>query len=287
MAANGHSGSGGHAGTLFITSADALLVIDMQADFMPGGTLGVAGADGIVPLINRLCELPFGLVAATQDWHPADHVSFDMRGGPWPVHCVAGTKGAALVPDLAQAHIGVVLRKGMRRDIDSYSAFEDNARASRTGLEELLRGRGISRVFVVGVALDYCVAASARDAARAGFATVVLTDACRSVAQSVAAVQAAFVNVGVETALAVDVLSLMDRALTPREIADLLEAPLAGRAYVQAIAARALKIYNSHDRPRFKALSDALMELVTMDTGPEFELDRNAILAIIDTIRAL
>ncbi|GBQ51860.1 nicotinamidase [Komagataeibacter sucrofermentans] len=210
MTANGHSK------TLFIKPADALLVIDMQADFMPGGPLGVSGADGIVPLINRLCELPFGLIAATQDWHPADHVSFDMQGGPWPEHCVAGTKGAAFVPDLAQAHIGVVLRKGMQPDTDSYSAFEDNARASRTGLEGLLRGRGINRVFVVGVALEYCVAATARDAVRAGFATVVLTDACRSVAHSVAEVQAALVSEGIETAHAVDVLALMDRGLTPR-----------------------------------------------------------------------
>ncbi|MBV1829408.1 nicotinamidase [Komagataeibacter sp. AV436] len=281
MTANGHSE------TPFITPADALLIIDMQVDFMPGGELGVAGADGVVPLINRLSELPFGLIAATQDWHPSDHVSFDMQGGPWPEHCVAGTKGAALVPDLAQAHIGVVLRKGMRPDTDSYSAFEDNARTSRTGLDGLLRGRGINRVFVVGVALDYCVAATARDAVRAGFATVVLTDACRSVAQSVAAMQAGLVSEGVETAHAVDLLALMDRALTPREIADQLEALLAGRSYVQAIATRALKIFNSHDRPRFKALSDALMELVTMDAEPEFELDRNAILAIIDTIRSL
>ncbi|WNM08049.1 isochorismatase family protein [Komagataeibacter nataicola] len=221
MVANGHSG-------LFIKPADALLVIDMQVDFMPGGPLGVAGADGIVPLINRLCELPFGLIAATQDWHPADHVSFDMRGGPWPMHCVAGTKGAALVPDLAQAHIGVVLRKGMQPDLDSYSAFEDNARASRTGLDGLLRGRGINRVFVAGVALDYCVAATARDAARAGFATVVLTDACRSVAQSAAVEQAALVSEGVETAHAVDVLALMDRGWTPRQIANVLDSFLPG-----------------------------------------------------------
>ncbi|WP_308719376.1 nicotinamidase [Komagataeibacter xylinus] len=276
-----------HPETLFITPADALLVIDMQVDFMPGGTLGVAGADGIVPLINRLSELPFGLIAATQDWHPADHVSFDMQGGPWPEHCVAGTKGAALVPDLAQAHIGVVLRKGMRPETDSYSAFEDNARTSRTGLDDLLRGRGIKRVFVVGVALDYCVAATARDAVRAGFAAVVLTDACRSVAQPVAAVEAALVSEVIETAHAVDVLALMDRGLAPRQIARVLESFLARESYVQAIADKALEMDNSHPHPGSRTLSDALMELAVMDAGPEFELDRDAIRAIIDRIRSV
>ncbi|AZV38095.1 hypothetical protein CFR75_03185 [Komagataeibacter xylinus] len=287
MTANGHSGSGGREVSLFITPADALLIIDMQVDFMPGGTLGVAGADGIVPLINRLGELPFGLIAATQDWHPAAHVSFDMQGGPWPVHCVAGTKGAELAPDLAQAHIGVVLRKGMHPDTDSYSAFEDNARASRTGLDGLLRGRGIKRVFVVGVALDYCVAATARDAVRAGFATVVLTDACRGVAESVAAMEAALVSEGIETTRAVDVLALMDRGLTPRKIASVLESLLARKSYVQAIAGKALEMDNSHYRPRSSILSDALMELAVMDAGPEFELDRDAIRAIIDRIRSV
>ncbi|WP_458135598.1 nicotinamidase [Komagataeibacter sp. NFXK3] len=275
----------GHSGTLFITPSDALLVIDMQVDFMPGGPLGVAGADGIVPLINRLCELPFGLIAATQDWHPPGHVSFAMQGGPWPVHCVAGTKGAELVPDLAQAHIGVVLRKGMRPDIDSYSAFEDNARASRTGLDGLLRGREITRVFVAGVALDYCVAATARDAAMAGFPTVVLTDACRSVAESVAAMEAAFVSEGIGTAHAVDVLALMNRGLTPRQIASVLESLLDRKSFVQAIADKPLEMDNSHDRLRFRALSEALMELAVMDAGPEFELDRDAIRAIINRIR--
>lgn len=164
-----------------VTATDALLIIDMQVDFLPGGALAVTGADALVPVINRLGHLPFGLVVATQDWHPADHVSFRKRGGPWPVHCVAGSEGAALSPALDQARIGVLLRKGLDRDIDSYSAFGDNDRIGRTGLEGLLRDRGITRVFLTGVALDYCVAASARDACRAGFDTVVLHDACRSV----------------------------------------------------------------------------------------------------------
>ncbi|WP_025813485.1 nicotinamidase, partial [Komagataeibacter kakiaceti] len=154
---------------------DALLIIDMQVDFLPPtGALAVKGADGLVPLINQLSHLPFGLVVASQDWHPAGHVSFGEGENRWPVHCVAGTPGAALAPALDQTRIGLVLRKGMHPDTDSYSAFEDNARRNRTGLDGLLKERGITRVFIVGVALDYCVAHTARDALRAGFRTVVL-----------------------------------------------------------------------------------------------------------------
>ncbi|GCE82819.1 nicotinamidase [Komagataeibacter diospyri] len=190
-----------------ITATDALLIIDMQVDFMPGGSLGVPGADRLPTLINPLCDLPFGVIVATQDWHPAGHVSFVGQGGPWPVHCVAGTPGADLLPTLAQAHIGVVLRKGLNPDIDSYSAFEDNDHASRTGLDDLLKGRGITRVFVVGVALDYCVAATARDAVRAGFATFILPDACCGVRQAPASVLAALGMEGVDQARAADVLA--------------------------------------------------------------------------------
>ncbi|WP_019091613.1 nicotinamidase [Komagataeibacter europaeus] len=200
-------GQGQAMSSLRITATDALLIIDMQADFMPGGPLGVPGADRLPSLINPLCDLPFGVIVATQDWHPAGHVSFVGRGGPWPVHCVAGTPGADLSPALAQAHVGVVLRKGLHPDVDSYSAFEDNDHASRTGLDGLLKGRGITRVFVVGVALDYCVAATARDAVRAGFATFVLPDACRGVRQAPAAVLDAPGMEGVNQAQAADVLA--------------------------------------------------------------------------------
>ncbi|GBQ59451.1 nicotinamidase [Komagataeibacter swingsii] len=193
--------------SLRITATDALLIIDMQADFMPGGPLGVPGADGLPALINPLCNLPFGAIVATQDWHPAGHVSFVGQGGPWPAHCVAGTPGADLSPALAQGHIGVVLRKGLHPAVDSYSAFEDNDHTSRTGLDGLLKGRGITRVFVVGVALDYCVAATARDAVRAGFATFILPDACRAVRQAPASVLAALGKEGVDQALAVNVLA--------------------------------------------------------------------------------
>lgn len=163
-----------------IGPTDALLIIDMQTDFLPDGALAVDGADGLVPLINDLSRLPFGLVVASQDWHPAGHVSFGEGPDRWPVHCVAGTAGAELSPALDQAPIGLVLRKGMNPAIDSYSAFEDNDHQHRTGLAGLLRERGIARVFIVGVALDYCVTHTARDAQRAGFDTVVLHDACRS-----------------------------------------------------------------------------------------------------------
>ncbi|NVN36000.1 nicotinamidase [Komagataeibacter swingsii] len=193
--------------SLRITATDALLVIDMQADFMPGGPLGVPGADGLPALINPLCDLPFGAIVATQDWHPAGHVSFVAQGGPWPAHCVAGTPGADLSPALAQGHIGVVLRKGLHPAIDSYSAFEDNDHTSRTGLDGLLKGRGITRVFVVGVALDYCVAATARDAVRAGFVTFILPDACRAVRQAPASVLATPGMECVDQAQAADVLA--------------------------------------------------------------------------------
>ncbi|MCE2574580.1 nicotinamidase [Komagataeibacter sp. FNDCR2] len=178
---------------------DALLIIDMQVDFLPPtGALAVRGADGLVPLVNQLSRLPFGLVVATQDWHPAGHVSFGAGENQWPVHCVAGTPGAAFAPALDQTRIGLVLRKGMHPDIDSYSAFEDNARQNRTGLEGLLKERGITRVFIAGVALDYCVAHTARDALRAGFRTVVLHDACRSAQAAPDTVLAALAAEGVE-----------------------------------------------------------------------------------------
>ena len=190
-----------------ITRTDALLVIDMQVDFMPGGALAVAGADGLVPLITQLSPLPFGVVVASQDWHPAHHISFENRGGPWPVHCVAGTRGAALAPGLDQAAMGVLLRKGLAADTDSYSAFADNTHRHRTGLEGLLRERGITRVFVAGVALDYCVAHTARDARQAGFETVVLCDACRAVAQETHAILAALDVQGIGHAAGMELLA--------------------------------------------------------------------------------
>ena len=174
----------------------ALLVIDMQYDFMPGGALAVAEGDALVPLINRL-GTQFRTVIMAQDWHPAGHVSFasshvgrapfDSVSLPygaqtlWPDHCVQGSHGAALHADLDIAHAQLVLRKGCNAGIDSYSAFVEADRTTRTGLAGYLTGRGIDSVFVVGLALDYCVAWTALDARAAGFNTWVIADACRAI----------------------------------------------------------------------------------------------------------
>ncbi len=206
-------------------TSDALLVVDLQPDFMPGGALAVPGGDQIVKPISRLAEC-FSTVVATQDWHPLRHVSFAARHGAppfstyplqggeqklWPDHCVQGTPGAALHPGLDLAHVSVILRKGARSDVDSYSAFYENVgpdgtRAS-TGLAELLRARGIGRIFVCGLARDVCVADSARDAAAEGFAVALVDDLTRAVdAGRCAAVDARLRHVGVSIVTA-DVLS--------------------------------------------------------------------------------
>jgi nicotinamidase/pyrazinamidase len=148
----------------------ALLVVDMQNDFCPGGALAVAGADLLAPTIAAAAHRA-GTVVATRDWHPPDHRSFAGRGGPWPVHCVAGTDGAQLHPAVAAMRFDRVQDKGTDRDREAYSGFDG------TDLGEYLRGRGVERVLVTGVATDYCVRATALDAIRAGFETTVLTDA--------------------------------------------------------------------------------------------------------------
>jgi nicotinamidase/pyrazinamidase len=177
-------------------ATDALLVIDVQIDFCPGGGLAVADGDAVVPVINRL--LPhFDEVLLTQDWHPAGHGSFasahpgrepfDAAQMPygeqtlWPDHCVQGTPGAAFHPDLNTTPARLVIRKGFRPDIDSYSAFFENDRCTPTGLTGYLRERGLKRVFLCGLATDYCVAYSALDARAQGFEAVVLLDACRAI----------------------------------------------------------------------------------------------------------
>ena len=175
---------------------EALIVIDVQNDFCPGGALAVAGGDEIIPRINALMD-EFGTVVLTQDWHPADHASFaanhpgaapfsltEMPYGPqvlWPVHCVQGTAGAEFHPGLRTDPAQLVIRKGFRPEIDSYSAFFENDRSTPTGLEGYLRSRGISRLVLVGLATDYCVAYSAADAARLGFAVTILEGACRAI----------------------------------------------------------------------------------------------------------
>ncbi|WP_309387375.1 nicotinamidase [Cerasicoccus frondis] len=156
----------------------ALIIIDLNNDFMPGGVLGAAGADEVLPVINQLAASEeYALVVATQDWHPADHVSFAQ----WPPHCVAGTPGAELHPHLDDAHVDVVIRKGFDAHVDSYSGFY-NEHGETNGLAELLRARRIEAVDIVGIATDYCVRATAIDAVtKAGFRTRVLLKGCRGV----------------------------------------------------------------------------------------------------------
>ncbi|TVP96224.1 MAG: bifunctional nicotinamidase/pyrazinamidase [Roseinatronobacter sp.] len=174
----------------------ALIVIDMQNDFCPGGALAVAGGDEIVPEINaRMAQA--GAVILTQDWHPAGHSSFasqhagraplemiDMPYGPqvlWPDHCVQGTQGAAFHPDLDTNRADLIIRKGFRHAIDSYSAFFENDQTTPTGLEGYLRSRGLTQLDFVGLATDFCVAWSAMDAAKLGFEVRVLNNLCRGI----------------------------------------------------------------------------------------------------------
>jgi nicotinamidase/pyrazinamidase len=175
---------------------DVLLVVDIQNDFCPGGNLAVPRGDEVVPLINRLAR-EFAHVVLTQDWHPRGHLSFasshpgkqpyqtiEVSYGAqvlWPDHCVQGTKGAAFCDDLQIPHAELVLRKGYHRDIDSYSAFYENDRKTHTGLAGYLRERGFTRVFLAGLAFDFCVRYSAEDAQREGFEAVVIEDACRGI----------------------------------------------------------------------------------------------------------
>lgn len=177
-------------------ATDALIVIDVQNDFCPGGALAVNDGDAIIPRINALMD-DFATVVLTQDWHPATHSSFaanhpgaapfsltDMPYGPqvlWPTHCVIGTTGAAFHPALRTDPAQMVIRKGFRAQVDSYSAFFENDHRTPTGLEGYLRSRGITRVTFAGLATDYCVAYSALDAAALGFSATVLLDACRAI----------------------------------------------------------------------------------------------------------
>lgn len=174
----------------------ALIVIDVQNDFCPGGALAVAEGDAVVAPINALLG-DFAVRVLTQDWHPADHASFadnhpgaapfsvtEMPYGPqvlWPRHCVQGTAGADFHPGLRTDPADLVIRKGFRASIDSYSAFFENDRATPTGLEGYLRSRGVTTLTLAGLATDFCVAYSALDAARLGFGVTVRLDACRAI----------------------------------------------------------------------------------------------------------
>ena len=174
----------------------ALLVIDVQNDFCPGGALAVPGGDDIVAGINALMD-DYAAVVLTQDWHPVGHSSFasshpgksplemiDMPYGPqvlWPDHCVQGSDGAAFHADLAVARADLIIRKGYNPEIDSYSAFFENDQTTPTGLEGYLRTRGIDALTLVGLATDFCVNFSAQDAAKLGFAVTVREDLCRAI----------------------------------------------------------------------------------------------------------
>lgn len=166
------------AGRIQLRRADALVIVDVQNDFVPGGSLAVPHGDQVVPVLNRYIEAfdAAGLpVFATRDWHPEDHCSFKSRGGPWPSHCVAGTLGAAFVPALALPASAVIISKATERDRDAYSGF------AGTELEEKLRRIGALQLFVGGLATDYCVVNTVRDARALGFGVMLLTDAIRAV----------------------------------------------------------------------------------------------------------
>ena len=184
------------ADKISIDDKSVLLVIDVQNCFLPGGSLAVKDGDQVVPLINRIAK-GFANVVMTQDWHTAGHVSFasshpgkkpfeviDLSYGKqvlWPDHCVQGTEGAALSKDLSIPQAELILRKGFHKDVDSYSAFTEADGKTSTGLAKYLEARGLRRVFVAGLATDFCVAWSALDARKAGFETYVVEDACRGI----------------------------------------------------------------------------------------------------------
>ena len=182
--------------TVTVNERDVLLVVDIQNDFCPGGALAVPRGDEVVAPINLLAG-NFAHVVLTQDWHPPGHLSFASSHpgrrpfdtimapyGPqvlWPDHCVQGTKGAEFREDLYIPHAELVLRKGYRRGIDSYSAFCENDRKTPTGLAGYLRERGFERIFLAGLAFDFCVRYSAEDARREGFGVIVVEDCCRAI----------------------------------------------------------------------------------------------------------
>jgi nicotinamidase/pyrazinamidase len=182
--------------TLSLGARDCLIVVDVQYDFLPGGNLAVAGGDEIIEPVNAMAKR-FANVVLTQDWHPADHLSFasnhegakpyETIGLPygvqilWPDHCVIGTKGAEFSVRLDIPHSQLVIRKGFRPTVDSYSAFQEADRRTKTGLTGYLRERNMERLFIAGLATDFCVNWSALDAAEAGFETYVIEDATRAI----------------------------------------------------------------------------------------------------------
>lgn len=197
-----------------IKDTTALLMIDIQNDFCPGGALAVGDGDAVVPIVNRLQE-KFSVRVLTQDWHPADHLSFaanhegaepfSMTKMPygdqvlWPVHCVQGSAGAAFHDTLVTERADLIIRKGFRPAIDSYSAFFENDRKTQTGLAGYLRERGTTDVVLTGLATDFCVHYSAMDAVTLGFGVTLVSDACRAIDLdgSLDAAMTAMANAGV------------------------------------------------------------------------------------------
>ncbi len=179
-----------------ITAQDVLLVVDIQNDFCPGGALAVADGDAVIAPIHRIASR-FEHILLTQDWHPTHHSSFAAHHPGkqpfdsvplyygeqtlWPIHCVQGSRGAEFHPALHLPQAELILRKGFRPQIDSYSAFFENDRATPTGLAGYLRERGLTRIFLAGLAYDYCVAYSALDARRLGWPVAIVRDACRAI----------------------------------------------------------------------------------------------------------
>lgn len=174
----------------------ALILVDIQNDFMPGGALGVKGGDQILPHINELLKKNFDAIAATKDWHPKGHISFasrhhlksgdllDLQGHEqelWPDHCVQGTKGADFAPGWDTGKVQKIFLKGTDPEVDSYSTFFDNDREKSTGLDGYLREKGITDIYIAGLTLEYCVAYSVSDAINLGFNTYVVLEACKGV----------------------------------------------------------------------------------------------------------
>jgi nicotinamidase/pyrazinamidase len=209
--------------TIEIRPTDVLVIVDVQYDFLPGGSLAVADGDAIVPLINTLAR-KFTNVVFTQDWHPADHISFasqhygkapfetvELPYGTqvlWPDHCVWNTRGAELSHDLDVPHGQLIIRKGYNRLIDSYSGFQEADRETLTGLAGYLNERDVDRLYVVGLATDFCVGWTAIDAAAGGFDVTVVEDATRAIdnAGSLAKAWADMAEAGVERVMSKDVL---------------------------------------------------------------------------------
>jgi len=196
MASAGLSKTAFAADTIKVDDTSVLIVVDVQNCFLPGGSLAVKDGHQIIPVINRLAK-GFTNVVITQDWHTPDHISFashhtgkkpfevvDLEYGKqvlWPDHCVQGTEGAALSKDLAIPHAQLVIRKGFHKDVDSYSAFMEADGKTSTGLASYLKARKMKRVFVAGLATDFCVAWTALDARKAGFETYIVEDASRGI----------------------------------------------------------------------------------------------------------